>query len=109
MAGASEANGGGAAYSRTPAPCRAFRRHLAWTADGGEQIRILATIWDFENDGVASRTLDGPLRATTARPGGRRLVRAGTLGLRSTRRDRRSWASIPAWRGWRLTLDGGRR
>jgi hypothetical protein len=97
-------------YENPRALPRAFvPRHLAWTDDTKEQIRILALIWDYENDGVAGRTLEGPLRWRdngTARVdlvsyAPERLamsVDAEAPALVGT--------SIPAWRGWRLTVDG---
>jgi len=89
---------------------RAFApRHLAWTADTKERIRILATIWDFENDGVAGRTLEGPVRWLDNGPARVDVVSYAPERLAMTV-DAAAPAlvgtSIPAWRGWRLTLDG---
>jgi len=101
---------GGRVFENPQALPRAFApRHLAWTADGGEQIRILGTIWDFENDGVAGRTLDGPLRWRDNGPARVDVVSYAPerLGLSiDASGPALVGTSIPAWRGWRLTLDG---
>jgi hypothetical protein len=89
---------------------RAFApRNLAWTADGAEQIRILATISDYENDGVAGRTLDSPLRWRDNGPARVEVVSYAPERLAmSVDADAPSLVgtSIPAWRGWRLAIDG---
>jgi len=97
-------------YENPRALPRAFApRHLAWTDDGKEQIRILATIWDFENDGVAGRTLEGPLRWRDNGSARVDLVSYAPERLAMSI-DAEAPAlvgtSIPAWRGWRLTVDG---
>ena len=89
---------------------RAFApRHLAWTADGTDQIRILGVIWDYENDGVAGRTLEGPLRWRDNGPARVDVVSYAPERLAMSV-DAVAPAlvgtSIPAWRGWRLTVDG---
>ena len=101
---------GGRVFENPQALPRAFApRHLAWTADGDEQMRILGTIWDFENDGVAGRTLDGPLRWRDNGPARVDVVSYAPerLGLSiDASGPALVGTSIPAWRGWRLTLDG---
>ena len=72
-------------------------------------MRILGTIWDFENDGVAGRTLDGPLRWRDNGPARVDVVSYAPerLGLSiDASGPALVGTSIPAWRGWRLTLDG---
>lgn len=91
---------------------RAFApRHLVWTDNPAIQMLALARIWDFGNDGVAGAARPWPLGW---RDNGEAEVRiesyAGERIALSI--DAKSptlvGTSVPAWKGWRLTLDGER-
>ncbi len=86
-------------------------RHVLWTDEVALRVRTMALIRDFSNDGIVG--------AAGSRPAGRyengeasvEIVsyRAGRMALSI---DARSASlvgtSVPAWHGWKLTLDGRR-
>ncbi len=99
-------------YENPRALPRAFvPRHLVWTDNPAVQMMVLARIWDFSNDGVAGAVRPGRLGW---RDNGEADVRVAAYASErmALSIDARGAAlvgtSIPAWKGWRLTLDGRR-
>ncbi len=89
---------------------RAFvPRRLRFEADGARQTEALASIGDFGEEGVVgARGPDG--RSENGGAEVRIVAYSGQeMSLRVEARDEAIVAtSIPAWPGWKLSLDGGR-
>ncbi len=91
---------------------RAFvPRNVLWTDDPGLHLRVLERIPDFENDGVAGGKASG--RVGWQHNGAARLeTRKYTGGRLELAVDAPGetfiGTSIPAWKGWKLSIDGKR-
>ena len=91
---------------------RAFvPRHLVWTDNPAVQMMALARIWDYSNDGVAGAARPGRLGWRDNGEADVRIVSYASERM-ALSIDARSatlvGTSIPAWKGWKLTLDGRR-
>jgi hypothetical protein len=86
-------------------------RHLVWTDLLGLHVRIMQTIGDYANDGVAGQARPGRLHWWN---NGLAEVRISSYTAErmllevDAREETLMGTSIPAWRGWRLTIDGKR-
>jgi hypothetical protein len=91
---------------------RAFvPKNVLWTDDPGAHLRLLERISDFENDGIAGGKASGRVGwqhngaasiETTSYEGGRLALAVDAPA------ETFVGTSIPAWKGWRLSI-GGRR
>ena len=91
---------------------RAFApAHVAWIGDGQKALFTTQTIQDFANDGVVGAARPGPIGWL---PNGPADVEVSgyvgdRLALSIVSRDPVFvGTSVPAWKGWRLSLDGVR-
>ncbi len=89
---------------------RAFApAHLAWLGDEGPAHDVLRKIQDFASDGIVNAPRPGPLGWL---PNGPADVNIAAYSADRTTISIESpesvfvGTSIPAWKGWRLTLDG---
>jgi hypothetical protein len=86
-------------------------RHLVWTDLLGLHVHIMKTIGDYANDGVAGQARPGRLHWWNNGPAEVRIssyaAERMTLEV-DAREETLVGTSIPAWRGWRLTIDGKR-
>jgi hypothetical protein len=84
-------------------------RNLVWTDNPRVQVRILARIWDFANDGVGGEWRPG--RLAWWRNGEAEVkVLSYTPERMALSIDAKSetvvGTSVTAWKGWKLTIDG---
>ncbi len=91
---------------------RAFvPRHVVWTDNPTLQLWVMRRIHDYANDGVAGQARAGRLRWWDNGPAEVRIssYAAERLLLEiDAHEETLVGTSIPAWRGWRLTIDGKR-
>lgn len=91
---------------------RAFAPHyLVWTDDPAIQMQALGQIYDFARDGVAGAARSGPLGWRENGEAEVKIVSyaAGRMALSvGARSPALVGTSVPAWKGWKLTLDGKR-
>ena len=91
---------------------RAFvPRHLVWTDNPTLQLWVMRRIGDYANDGVAGQARPGRLRWWNNGPAEVRIssYAAERMLLEvDAPEETLVGTSIPAWRGWRLSIDGKR-